>query len=91
MGCANRHVEESTLEKAFVMAWNGILVNKEYFWKKWERQKLSKNLLEMYRAKDFQELIIKDATQIMTANTDFLIRVLDYIKITENGAIQVVF
>ena len=33
-GCGNRHVEENTLEKAFVMAWNGILENGDYFWEK---------------------------------------------------------
>lgn len=29
MECASQHVDESTLEKVFVMAWNGILENKE--------------------------------------------------------------
>ncbi|WP_347561855.1 hypothetical protein [Clostridium sp. E02] len=31
MGCGNRHVEETTLEKAYVMAWNSILENREDF------------------------------------------------------------
>ena len=52
-GCVNRHVEESTLEKALVMAWNAILENKEYFWQKWEQQKQRGNMLEMYRAKNW--------------------------------------
>jgi site-specific DNA recombinase len=60
LGCGNRHVEESTLEKAVSMAWNGILENKEYFIQKWEEQNKSENLLEVYRAKDFQKLVEDD-------------------------------
>ena len=56
MGCGNRHVEESTLEKAFVMDWNGILENKEFFWGKWAEQEKSEDLLEVFRVRDFQEL-----------------------------------
>jgi len=90
MGCANRHVEESTLEKAFVMAWNGILENKEYFLQKWEDQKKSEDLLEIYRAKDFQELV-KAAVVDVKMGTDFMLRVLGCIKVFENGQLLVVF
>lgn len=88
MGCANRHVEESTLEKAFVMALNGILENKEYFLQKWMEQEKSGNFLEVYRAKDFLELA-KDT--MVKVEKDFMLRVLDCIKIFENGQLLVVF
>ena len=90
MGCANRHVEESTLEKAFILAWNGILENKEYFLKKWEEQKDSENLLEVYRAKDFQELV-SNAGKIDNMNIDFMLRTLECINVLENGSLKVVF
>lgn len=90
MGCANRHVEESTLGKAFVMAWNAILENMEYFFQKWEQQKKSKNLLEVYRAKDYQELT-KDKKTIDKMDTDFMLRVLNHIKVFEDGRLMVVF
>ncbi|WP_394527449.1 recombinase family protein [Lacrimispora sp. JR3] len=90
MGCANRQVEESTLEKAFVMAWNGILENKEYFWKKWEEQKNGKDLLLIYRGKDFQEFT-RDSGPIKKMETDFILRVLDYVKVFEDGTLMVVF
>lgn len=90
IGCANRHVEESTLEKAFIMAWNGILENKEYFLKKWEEQKDSENLLEVYRAKDFQELV-SNAGKIDYMNIDFMLQTLECINVFENGALKVVF
>ncbi len=90
MGCANRHVEESTLEKAFVMAWNGILENKEYLWQKWEQQKQREDLLEVYRAKNFQELT-KDKKPIDKMDTEFILRVLNHIKVFEDGTLRVVF
>ncbi|MFR3949068.1 MAG: recombinase zinc beta ribbon domain-containing protein [Ruminococcus sp.] len=31
MGCANRHVEEETLIKAYLMAWNALVENREDF------------------------------------------------------------
>lgn len=90
MGCANRHVEESTLEKAFVMAWNGILKNMEYFLRKWEGQEKSEDLLEVYRAKDFQELL-EMSVLAEKVDTNFMLRVLDYIKVFETGQLLVLF
>ena len=90
LGCGNRHVEESTLEKAFVMAWNAVLENKEYFWQKWEEQKKSENLLEAYRGMDFQN-IVEDAKPLKKMETDFMLWVLDHIKVFEDGTLMVVF
>lgn len=89
-GCGNHHVEESTLEKAFVMAWNVVLENKEYFWQKWEEQKKSENLLEAYRVVDFQN-IVEDAKSLAKMETNFMLRVLDHIKVFEDGTLMVVF
>lgn len=44
----------------------------------------------MYRAKDFQKLV-EDDFQMETSNVDFLIRVLDCIKVNNNGTLQVLF
>jgi len=90
MGCANRHVEESTLEKAFIMAWNGILENKAYFLRKWEAQEKSEDLLEVYRAKDFRELV-KQTVAPISMESDFMLRVLQYIKVFESGELLVIF
>ena len=30
MGCANRHIEEETLIKAYLMAWNALVENREF-------------------------------------------------------------
>ena len=37
MGCANRHVEEETLIKAYLMAWNALVENREDFMEQWTR------------------------------------------------------
>jgi len=84
MGCGNRHVEESTLEKAFVMAWNGILENREYFLRKWEEQEKSEDLLEVYRAKDFKRLINTDMVE-GEMELEFMLRTLKYVKVSKNG------
>lgn len=90
IGCANRHVEESTLEQAFVMAWNGILEKREYFMRKWKEQEKSADLLEVYRVKDFHKLI-GVAMVAVEMDTDFMLRVMDYIKVFENGQVVVAF
>lgn len=90
MGCGNRHVDESTLERAFSIAWKGILKNREYFWQKWEKQKKSEELLQVYRAKDFQELI-QDAIKIEKMDTDFMLQILEHIKVFDDGMLLVVF
>ena len=51
MGCANRHEEEETLTKAYLMAWNALVENREDFME----QLQSENLLESYRAEKFIE------------------------------------
>lgn len=55
MGCANRHVEEETLIKAYLMAWNALVENREDFMEQWTEQLQSENLLEGYRAEKFIE------------------------------------
>lgn len=90
MGCANRHVEESTLEKAFIMAWNGILENREYFIKKWGVQKQSENLLVRYRAMIFMESVT-GADLIQKLDTDLVLKTLDYIMVFEDGVLRVIF
>ncbi|RDY27488.1 hypothetical protein CG710_020700 [Lachnotalea glycerini] len=90
LGCGNRHVDESTLEKAFIMAWNGILENKEHFWRKWEAQEKSGDLLEVYRAKDFQKLTMS-MQDIQRMDIDLMLRMLGRIQVYESGVLLVGF
>ncbi len=90
MGCANRHVEESTLEKVFVMAWNGILENKEYILRKWGKQMQGEDLQKVYRAKKFIEYT-EETGNLMKVDTDFVLKTLDCIKVFEDGMLLVRF
>lgn len=90
MGCSNRHVEETTQRKVFVKAWNTLLENREQAVLEWEQAMAGDDLLARYTAKDFLELTEK-AEPIDEMDTDFMLRVLDYIKVYEEGTLVVVF
>ena len=89
MGCSNRYVGESTLEKAFAKAWIGILENREYFLRKWDEQEKVEDLLEVYRAKEYRDLV-NTAEVNEDIEIGLMLRVLDYIKVYENGQLLVV-
>lgn len=38
MGCVNCHVEEEMLVKAYLMAWNALVENRETFIEQWTEQ-----------------------------------------------------
>ena len=90
MGCSNRHVEEITLRKVFVKAWNTLLENQEQAVLEWEQAMVGADLLARYKAKDFMELTEK-AEPIDEMDTDIMLRVLDHIKVYEEGMLMVVF
>ena len=64
MGCANHHVEEKALIKAYLMAWNVLVEKREDFMEQWTEQLQSKNLLEGYRAEKFIEYTDGAVTKI---------------------------
>lgn len=90
MGCANRHVEEETLIKAYLMAWNALVENREDFMEQWTEQLQSENLLEGYRAEKFIEYT-DGAEPLTDVDTDFMLKTLDHIKVFEDGTLLVVF
>lgn len=86
MGCANRHIDESTLEEIFVKAWNSLMENKEACIQKWERMRKGKNPLLTYRA----EQLIKYANMDMQKfDAEQMHRILECIMIFETGKISV--
>lgn len=83
MGCANRHIDESTI---FVKAWNSLMENKEACMQKWERMRKGKNPLLTYRA----EQLIKYANMDMQKfDAEQMHRILECIMIFETGKISV--
>ncbi len=90
IGCDNRHVDEETLIKAYIMAWNAIVKNRDDFMEQWKEQMKSDNLLEGYRAEKFIEYT-EDAHPITEMDTDFMLKTLDHIKVSFDGTLTVVF
>ena len=90
MGCSNRHVDEETLIKAYLMAWNALVENREAFLERWKEQMQSENLLEGYRAEKFIEYT-DGAEPLAEMDTDFMLKTLDHIKVFEDGTLLVVF
>lgn len=90
MGCTNRHVDEETLVKAYLMAWNALVENWEAFIEQWKEQMQSENLLEGYRAEKFIEYTDR-AEPLTEIDTDFMLKTLDHIKVFEDGTLLVVF
>lgn len=90
MGRSNRHVDEETLIKAYLMAWNALVENRETFMERWKEQMQSENLLEVYRAEKFIEYT-DGAELLKEMDTDFMLKKLDHIKVFEDGTLLVVF
>lgn len=53
--CRMEIVRESDLRKAFTIAWNAIVQNREKEMKRWEKMEKSENALERLRAKQMKE------------------------------------
>ena len=82
--------EEETLIKAYLMAWNALVENREDFMEQWTEQLQSENLLEGYRAEKFIEYT-DGAEPLTEMDTDFMLKTLDHIKVFEDGTLLVVF
>lgn len=81
---------EETLIKAYLMAWNALVENREDFMEQWTEQLQSENLLEGYRAEKFIEYT-DGAEPLTEMDTDFMLKTLDHIKVFEDGTLLVVF
>ncbi len=90
MGCSNRHVDEETLIKAYLMAWNALVENRDSFLERWRRQMQSEDLLEGYRAEKFVKYT-EETGNLTEVDTDFVLKTLDCIRVFENGTLVVRF
>jgi len=90
MGCDNRHVDEETLVKAYLMAWNALLENREQLAGKWMEKMQGEDLLASYRAEKFLEYT-DGAEPLTEMETDFMLKTLDHIKVFEDGTLRVGF
>ena len=59
--------------KAYLMAWNALVENREDFMEQWTEQLQSENLLEGYRAEKFIEYT-DEAEPLTEMDTDFMLK-----------------
>ncbi|WP_312444751.1 recombinase family protein [Lacrimispora sp.] len=90
MGCANRHIEEDTIQKIYLIAWNKLLECRDILILEWEEKMNSDDLLAKFLAKDFIE-VTKEAKPMQELDIGLMLRTLDYIKVYENGIVTTVF
>ena len=86
MGCANRHIDESTLEQVFIKSWNALMENKDACIKKWQQLQKGKNPLLAYRAEKLLEYADKE---VLAFDAEQMHVTLEYIVIYETGKISV--
>lgn len=90
MGCTNRHIDEETLIKIYIRAWNRLLECREMLVPEWKEKMQGDDLLAKFWAMDFME-ITKEAQPLQELDIDLMLRTVDYIKLYENGMIVTVF
>lgn len=89
-GCTNRHIDEETLHRIFLEAWNRMVAEKKEYIKKWKQDEKSDNLLLRYRAGEFIKMM-DTVGSITKMETDHMLAVLNYMKIFPDGKVVVKF
>lgn len=90
VGCNNRHVDEETLKKAYLMAWNAVLENREQCIAKWKQLMEGEDLRAKYHAGRFVELT-EGATVTEEFDVGLMLATLECIKVCEDGMLVVRF
>ena len=89
-GCINDTLLEADLHKAFMMAWNAILENREEFLENWRTQLADPNPLVAFRAKQFMRLTEK-TKPMKTLDVSIVSKTLDHCDIKPLGVIDFYF
>lgn len=90
LGCGNRHIYEETLIEIYLIAWNRLLECREMLMPEWEEKMQGVDLLAKFRAMDFLD-ITKDVEPIKELDIGLMLRMVDYIKVYENGSVVTIF
>ena len=76
--------------KAYLLAWNALVENRESFLEWWQKQIQGEDLLAGYRAEKFMEYT-DGVEPLVEMDTNFMLKILDHIKVFEDGVLVVVF
>lgn len=86
IGCTSKTLQEKDLHRAFLMAWNTVLENREDFLPVWEEQTRGDNALAALRARQFMELTA-DTTPQNELKLSLVSKTLEYCTVEPEGVI----
>lgn len=90
VGCTSANLTEKDLHRAFVMAWNGILENRDNLMDDWKQQIENGDVLERYRAKQFIELT-KDTDSLHELDLALVGKTLEHVTVEKMGILNFYF
>ena len=85
-GCKSGNLYEKDLEKAFLMAWNGIVENRESFLPAWKKQITEGNALEKWRAGQMVQLTAEPPLE--TICPEIVNMVLESVEVYDGGLLH---
>ncbi len=85
-GCKGCNLFEKDLEKAFLMAWNGIVENREGFLPAWKKQITEGNALEKWRAGQMVQLTAEPPLE--TICPEIVNMVLESVEVHDGGLLH---
>ncbi len=89
IGCNAPFIEDDKVTRAFLVAWNELIKNREQFLKKWNKQMESGNELEQLRVRQFIEMTASAEPNMMESK--FVNRTLSHILHRRDGNLDVNF
>ncbi len=87
--CSNRYTTEESMEKLFLMGWNEIAGNREEYEALWQKNVESQDALLRYKTRLIQKKAAEG--QIKEFDATLMIAVMDYIRVFEEGRLQIRF
>jgi len=88
IGCKSKHIDDAVLYKAMVNVYNAILENKEYFIAKWRDGLENGDLLQKYKARQFNGMV-KDAEAIDEFDIEIYEVMVEKITVVMSGLVVV--
>jgi site-specific DNA recombinase len=84
----DRFIDDKVLYQAFINTFNAMIENKDYFMGKWKQHLKSDNLLQIYKAKQFIE-IVKNGEFIENFDMDLYFKLIENMTVFEGEKVVV--
>lgn len=90
LGCSNRHLDEDTITKVYIIAWNELVRNKEGLKAKWEKIIEGEDVLLKYKTKQIIKLV-EIMSPLEEVDIDLMLKTLDIVRVYEDGRVVIKF